>query len=138
MCLDLELTNASSRGIEMRVTLESSELGLPELRWLLENFFQVADGAEALQLSEAQARLAARSPRLDLLTAFTKLVHEYLSLFDVPGIVKFLMPEPDRTHVDVVLRNVPSPEHDASGFRRHLRTCMNCIRVAYVDARFQR
>lgn len=137
-CQDLELTNASSEGIQMQLALRPNLLGLPELTWLLENSFQIAAGANALQLTEAQARLAVRPPCTDLLFSFAAVVHEYLEMFDVAGIVKFLMPEPDRTHIDVVLRNIPAPERDLAGFEQHLRTCMNCIRVAYVDARFQR
>jgi len=138
LCLDLQLTNASSKGIEMRLTLHPNQLGLPELSWLLENFFHVAAGADALQLTEGQARLAARPPNTDLLFSFAALVHEYLDMFDLAGIVKSLMPEPDRTHIDVVLRNVPAPERDLPGFEQHLRACMSCVRVAYVDYRFKR
>jgi len=137
-CQDLELTNASSEGIQMQLALRPNLLGLPELAWLLENSLQVAAGANVLQLTEAQARLAARPPSTDLLFSFAAVVHEYLAMFDLAGIVKFLMPKPDRTHVDVVLRNIPAPERDLAGFEQHLRTCMNCIRVAYVDDRFKR
>jgi len=128
----------ASEDINLLLTLRPDTLDLPELCWLFTNFFQFGAGAACLRLTNAQSRLPAEPPRKDLLSAFAEQVHNYLDLFDVPAIVKYLVREVDRAHLDVVLRRVPCPEHDPDGFERHLRICMDCIRLTYIDDSFKR
>ncbi|MGM9481825.1 hypothetical protein ACS5PN_11635 [Roseateles sp. NT4] len=135
---DLHLTNTSPDSFTLRLTLRPNTIELPEFCWLLENFFQLAAGAHCLQLNEAQAQLAARPPRAALLTAFAEQVHRYLDMFQMPALVRSVTPKLDRAHLAVAVRNVPSPEQDPDGFERHLRICMNCIRLTYLDDGFLR
>lgn len=124
--------------INAKLTVRPGTLEAPEFHWLVEHFFVLDAGTASLHLTATQSALLERHPRLAVLTRFAEQVHKYLDMHDVAAMLEYLNPQMDKAHLDVATRTIPGPQHDLERFKEHLRICMNCIRLSYVDDSFAR
>lgn len=120
------------------LTLRPKTLRASEVHWLAKHAFQLTFGSHSLNLTASQRVSAAHAPRPEVLDEFLALVHGYLIPYDVIAMVKHLAPTMDRTHFDVAALNIPLATSDTEKFKSHLRVCMNCVRLSYLDDGFLR
>jgi len=122
------------RPIEMKLTYRESTLELPEVRWLIDRIFESDLGSKTLRSAAGDVPPEMVSPpRPHVLAEFAEQVHKYLDAYDVVEMVKYVSSVIDRSYFDVAARTVPCPSKDLAAFELHLRRCMDCIRLTYID-----
>ncbi|HSI49173.1 MAG TPA: hypothetical protein VLA61_12950 [Ideonella sp.] len=125
--------------VAMKLTYRPGTLEPPEVRWLIERIFELDLGSKTLRPAADGVPLeATRSPHPHVLSEFAEHVHKYLDAYDVASVVKQVVPAIDRPSLDVATRTAPSPSQDLAAFERHMRCCIACIRLTYLDDSFLR